>query len=165
MILCRTRKRLGLFWTQYFVSLSCMLTFRAVLLCRNSDKEAEKLLPVCKLTVQKCLALTRVTRDACVGEGSLWFLLQRDVLEACRAAAAESQICLNSDSTSGQCFLNFAAAGPACVDGKMRMCYSNTVVPLQQARACVHGWSAGGSGAAGCGSSLWLSVQSLWAAK
>lgn len=53
MILCRTRKRLGLFWTLYFVPLSCMLAFRAVLLCRNSDKKAEKLLPVCKLTVQK----------------------------------------------------------------------------------------------------------------
>lgn len=53
MILCRTRKRLGLLWTLYFVPFSCLLAFRVVLLCRNSDKEAEKLLPVWKLTLQK----------------------------------------------------------------------------------------------------------------
>lgn len=91
------------------------------------------------------------------GEGTLWFLLQRDVLEAWRAAAIESQICLNGDSTVGHCLLNFAVSGPACVEGKMIICCSNTVVPLWQTRSYnIHDWSAGGSDAR-CGSSLWLS--------
>lgn len=91
------------------------------------------------------------------GEGTLWFLLQRDVLEACRAAAMESQICLNGHSTVGHCLLNFTVLGPACVEGKMNICYSNTVVPLWQTRSYnIHDWSAGGSDAR-CGSSLWLS--------
>lgn len=140
----------------YFVPLSCMWALGVVLLCRNSDKEAEKVLPVWKLTLQNWLALSRVTRlDAFEREGTLWFLLQKDALEARRAAARESQICLNVDSTMGHCFLNFAVSGPAYVEGKMNICYSNSVVPLWQTGAYIHGWSVGESDT-GCGSSLWL---------